>query len=1485
MALSVKKFTHALDCPEPGNQINVYYHPTSAEELCDGNGTLTAIFSDAADLPGLADSGDSGLAGQDGVCAEGMDVVFLVDYTASMSNAIEGVKAGIADIATTISNESGGDYRLGLVLFDENEGTSPFYSSSGYYQGLPGAQKINTASPDQAGYNYFFTCVEKMNIVGNITSFTNNLNAINGTNSSTEMALGYGADVDEPSGRSLYEVVANSFAGSWRTGVQRLVILITDATHSETTAYWQNTLTSELDNANVQLMVNSSLVSNTNYTYVAQNTQPAGSTHYGLNFTGAWTTGLQTAITDLCNETFVYTCDNIAIGWYQEVGSHTAYYWDGTAWSNTHECQYTILINLYESITGASLNAIAPTHPYYSDSDTFSITGTYGTTFNIIHALSADNDYIFGNITNVTSGLQLGGGTLNSFTDGGEGTPGVNNALTSSQFQLTGTVTQDAIWNVTVAGTATQRVHSMIVKVESGISNTSVTPNGSMVATGSTPASGWSDANPTVRTFTGITGSTHSWGATFAASPADYDLTVDSASPTYSSTTVQNVFNGNYTVGVEGISGTFTMPQGGGDAHFLINGAIAQPQYGFNLTATETIPGGHIAASPGIGTQETFTGYTGTTHNFTIHVDPDFDYDEPTLTSTTLTGDSAAITTGPTISNQNVTGTVTMPAGGGDANIEIKGTAVQTRHTFTVTFVDPFDDTASWSTHNYVGVTGAELSTTHILNFQQSDTTYTVTGVTSDSSDLTATYSGTTITTSLVMPQGGGSAIVTATGSNTDTQYTYTVHFTKPTTTNNYGWGVTTPVLAEQTQSASVTGTSGTSLTVYPPNNYRLVTNGNYEATNIAVSSLGDSLVGYTELTTSQTNGAVSFTYGFRPYATITIPSGGGSETVNVSLLPRALTYEFDLLCSTDSGTSGVVNISEPYSTDPTGVSRTDNGNGTYTIHFTGAASTIFENVDIPILPNNNTDYDTEIVSWSTSNLAGTYYTAIEDSTYNNLNLEAVRLQDFTMPSLDPRVGVQYDSSTFVIDDTVTSRTLTFTLTTQETIANVAPNSPTQTYTGAVGSTHLWTSGFTADAGYTFNITSVSKTGTNASAVTITDSTGTDIGGSITMPSGGGNARVTAAGTSELIQYTYTITFSESVANAAWDNGASTKTRSVTLAPGGSTTIFEQLSPSSGYEFSSLAITANSGNITRSITSSGFATIGITMPSNATGNQSSTVTVTGSTVLVQRSLSVNYSESIIGAFISSGSGSGATPRTTDLWTGVPGATGSVTRYLAADINAGYSTVDITSVSETSNYISALTADSGVGAGVPFTYTYTIPPSNTSATITINGTATYNCTCSFLIAGSNPTTFGGTNGWIEITLSGCTADYLFTINDAVADPTLMSAGVYRFEGLSAGTYTVHITDANGCTHSDSRTLTNPSAPKGTTYYYYDAEACDGLTFVLRSTTQWPMAGAVLTNRPAEDGDPNMCLLGTATGPSYNYSILDSGSCDLCFEFAP
>lgn len=1500
MALSVKRFIHALDCPEPSNQVNVNYHATSAEQLCSGSGTLSAIFTEAANLAGIVEGAEEAFAGEGGVCADGMDVVFVVDYTGSMSGAISGVKTGLNSLVNTINTASSGNYRLGLVLFDgASSGTSPTYAGSGYYQNLPSSQKINVANSNgPTSGNIFITCVEKMNTIGNSTSFGNNLNAIDQPNSNTGMQLGSGT---ECGGQAAYEIVANDFAGSFRSGVQKLIILVTDDNPENTTSWFQNTLTPALNNAGAQVMINSSQASDTRYSYIANNTQPAGDTHYSLSFNGTWTTGLETSINDLCEETFTYTCDDLAVGWYQEVGQQTAYYWDGSAWSSTHTCQYTVTINLVDDSATTDITAIPSNHAYYSDSDTYVITANHGTTFNITNTLYAVTDYTFSDIGNIS----VSNSGINVYTDNGVGDSDTNALLSSNEFQITGTVTQDLTVNVSIRGTATQTQYSMVLDIigdetdqpGQGAGDTldansqTQSPAGFVRVDGAIPTSGWVDVGSTYYrsarryTFTGAVDSSHSFDVNLTGDPTDYDLTLESATLS-GNQQGSAALTGNFTLSDanKDLTGTFTMPSGGGDAQIYVYGQVDQPDYTYTLTATESITGASIDDAP---YSQTFTGYTGDEFTFEIQLSADTDYSSFTIDETlTLAGsNTAAIDYTVDNTNGRVTGTVTMPAGGGDGEVRISGSATRTLHTYRVTFQDPYTDSASWQTITYTGITGSTHTTTHPLSGQDADTNYYVgtngqnNGVTNnDSTNLVSTrnhasdYTVTDLNIVLAsMPQGGGSALVTVTGSQAAIQYTFNTTFSfEPnslpasnfTSTNN-----------ANDLSISTTGAAGTTHTIQT---YIETPTDHEWASTPGVSESHGSLSSPTcaiQANTGSTSALVS--------VTLEIPSGGGSGTVTIAPTVREKTYSYTLTLQTNASSSSVNQYSESLASSTGDVSGSNNNNGTVTVTYGPMnAGDSVNDVLAGVVANNSTDYTPEITSFSYSTGLSASLTPTEN-TYGS-GSEGMAL-DFTMHSQDPR-GSGLSSGTLTANVSLTAVTHSFVISFTDSISNVGPNVASQTLYGTVGQDIDWSQAYSASSGYSFNITGVVDNSGATTSVVVPG--GQAVSGTLDMPSGGGSATVTASGSSTLITYNYVITWDNLIAGAEWSvNGTDDYVQTISMAPGTTTTISQELSPDSGREITSLTVQDNSNDvtITSSSAASGIIEASVSMPSNANGNRAATITASGTTRAISRTLTINYSESITGARITNVTSPGANGINSESVSGVPNATGSLTRYLMAE--TGYTEPVINTITDNSSYITNLaSASSTGGSGLyrSFDFDYQIPPSNQSGTITIGGSVTTNCgLCSFTASGSAPTSYNGTNGSIAVAYpnGGCNEPLTWSISPNAGTQGEAPLGP-TWTGLSVGTYTITVTEANGCTTDVLVAVPNATTTTTTsssTYNYYRAFGCDTQNlYTLRSTMAFPLGSSVATNKFGEDNE--MCIDRFSFGSAFDYSVVSLGNCD-------
>ncbi|MBX2929638.1 MAG: gliding motility-associated C-terminal domain-containing protein [Saprospiraceae bacterium] len=107
------------------------------------------------------------------------------------------------------------------------------------------------------------------------------------------------------------------------------------------------------------------------------------------------------------------------------------------------------------------------------------------------------------------------------------------------------------------------------------------------------------------------------------------------------------------------------------------------------------------------------------------------------------------------------------------------------------------------------------------------------------------------------------------------------------------------------------------------------------------------------------------------------------------------------------------------------------------------------------------------------------------------------------------------------------------------------------------------------------------------------------------------------------------------------------------------------------------------------------------------------------------------------------------------------------------------------------------------------------PTGTNVTITVsNGTNTAcdvsqnvtspNCNLSATAVGTDPGCNGAASGSIALTVTGGTGTLTFDWNDNTLD------GTEDPSGLSAGTYSVTVTDGAGCTANAATTLTNPAA---------------------------------------------------------------------------
>ena len=237
--------------------------------------------------------------GDPAACTDGMDVVFLLDYTGSMGAGINTIKSSIISIVNTIQTESNNNYRLGLVTFDEYPGPGVYnYGSNFEYTSLPISQrKINTGL---SGIYQWITAWEKMG-TNNITTFTTQLNKLNGI-----VPLGNGSGQPEPSDMGVDLISTNNYlgyeyiAGTFRPGVSKLIILITDAppsgdddAYNSTDVTFINGLIPQLFAQNIRVLLMTSYTTSTALDTLATGTN--GSVTIGFN-----PTSIITAIQNIC---------------------------------------------------------------------------------------------------------------------------------------------------------------------------------------------------------------------------------------------------------------------------------------------------------------------------------------------------------------------------------------------------------------------------------------------------------------------------------------------------------------------------------------------------------------------------------------------------------------------------------------------------------------------------------------------------------------------------------------------------------------------------------------------------------------------------------------------------------------------------------------------------------------------------------------------------------------------------------------------------------------------------------------------------------------------------------------------------------------------------------------------------------------------------------------------------------------------------------
>ncbi|MDQ3051846.1 MAG: gliding motility-associated C-terminal domain-containing protein [Bacteroidota bacterium] len=146
--------------------------------------------------------------------------------------------------------------------------------------------------------------------------------------------------------------------------------------------------------------------------------------------------------------------------------------------------------------------------------------------------------------------------------------------------------------------------------------------------------------------------------------------------------------------------------------------------------------------------------------------------------------------------------------------------------------------------------------------------------------------------------------------------------------------------------------------------------------------------------------------------------------------------------------------------------------------------------------------------------------------------------------------------------------------------------------------------------------------------------------------------------------------------------------------------------------------------------------------------------------------------------------------------------------------------------------------SGVTAG---TYTVTVTDAN-NCTLSFTGTVTQPAAAlaTTITSSQNVNCFGGNTGAINLTVTNGTAPYTYNWSNGAITQDLSA--------LSTGTYSVTVTDANGCTSSKSVTITQPSATLSSSAVIDQNVSCFG----------------------GNNGSVNLSVAGGTPSYSYNWS---------------
>ena len=805
-----------------------------------------------------------------------------------------------------------------------------------------------------------------------------------------------------------------------------------------------------------------------------------------------------------------------------------------------------------------------------------------------------------------------------------------------------------------------------------------------------------------------------------------------------------------------------------------------------------------------------------------------------------------------------------------------------------------------------------------------------------------------------------GSAATAATGGTTPYTYSWTGGGTNSTKTGLTFGSYTVTVTDKNgcTGTGSVSITQPTSLTVLANTTANEACNGG------SIGSVSSTPTGgitpYTYLwsgggTNSTKTGLTAGTF------TITLTDNNGcTATASATVTqPVLLTVTANVTAneSCNGGNTGSVSATPGGGTTPytyawsgggTNTTKTGLSIGTYTITLTDhngctatSSATITQPVVLTVIANTTTNVLCN--GGSTGNVASTPSGGTSPYTYlwtggsTNSTETGLSIGTYTITVTDKN-GCSATASTAITQPTLLSVTA-------NTTANINCNGGS---TGSVSSTpsggtspytYSWTGGSTIStetglSAGTYTITVTDKNGCAATAstaisqptqLTVLANTTANVScngssnGSVSSTPSGGSSPYTYSWTggstlsteTGLSAGTYTITINDKNGCSATASATITEPAQLTVSANttanvncnGGNTGSVSSTPSGGTSPYTYSWTGGSTNITETGLSAGSYTITLTDNNGCSATASTTITEpTQLTVLANTTANVNCGGGNNGSV--SATPAGGTAPYTYVWnpsgntnSNLTGASAGCYTVTVTDNNGCSATATScvtqpASLSALAGLTSQVTCNGGAdgsvassasGGTMPYSYSWTGGSTNSNETGLSAGTYTVTITdnngCSatssvivnqpnILAANStvvsNVSCNGGNNGSVSSAPTGGTSPYTYSWSGGSTNATE--------SGLSIGTYTVTITDKNGCTGTATASITQPAAISFTSGYTpAPAGNCNGSAWVTVSggtpayTYKWSPGGATT------DTIKNQCA------GNYCCTITDNNGC--------